>query len=210
MRNCEFLWRTSLIYTHCPKTSFNAIQEANPKHLLVWDALLGLQLNFAVQLVSWRDQLKSQLYTQQIHMKYLLPELSDRRGEVSGICSCPECLVLAEGVLHAVVRVPFVVAACPGEFWLKALEQVVQAPGQDHNVVDVQERNNHNGCVADTWTQRSAKIENQRPHNTILSQYLNHDMVTHAKYCNNYYLRSMNFSGLQWTMRAAKLLRDTS
>lgn len=192
-----------------------AFQEANPKHLLVWHALLGLQLNFAEQLVSrsklaFSSPLQSQLYTQQIHMKYLLPELSDGRGEVSGICSCPECLVLAEGVLHAVVRVPFVVAACPGEFWLKALEQVVQAPGQDHNVVDVQERNDHDGCVADTCTQRSAKIENQRPHNTILSQYLNHDMVTHAKYWKNYYLRSMKFSGLQWTMRAAKLLRDTS
>lgn len=87
-------------------------------------------------------------------MKDLLPELGDGRGEVSSICSRPECLILAEGILHAVLRVPFVVAACPGELWLKALEQVVQAPGQDHNVVDVQQRNDHNGCVADTCAER--------------------------------------------------------
>lgn len=90
----------------------------------------------------------------QICTQYLLPELSDRRSEVSGICSPPECLVLAEGILHAIFCVPFVVAACPGELWLKALEQVVQAPGQNHNVVDVQQRNNHDGRIADTCTMK--------------------------------------------------------
>lgn len=93
--------------------------------------------------------------SQLVYMKYLLPELSDGGCEVSGICSHPECLVLAEGVLHAIGCVPFVIAACPGELWLKALEQVVQAPGQDHDVVDVQQRNDHNGCIADTCAKKS-------------------------------------------------------
>lgn len=89
---------------------------------------------------------------QQICTQYLLPELSDGRSEVSGIHSSPECLVLAESILNAIFCVPFVVAACPGELRLKALEQVVQAPGQNHNVVDVQQRNDHDGRVADTCT----------------------------------------------------------
>lgn len=86
--------------------------------------------------------------------KYLLPELSDGGSEVSGVCSRPECLVLAEGILHTIFCVPFVVAACPGKLWLKALEQVVQAPGQNHNVVDVQQGNDHYGCIADTCAKR--------------------------------------------------------
>lgn len=87
-------------------------------------------------------------------MTYLLPEFSDGGSEVSGICIGPEGLVFAKGVLNAVFGVPFVVAACPGKLWLKALEQVVQTPGQDDNVVDVQQRNDHNGCIADTCTKK--------------------------------------------------------
>lgn len=76
--------------------------------------------------------------------KYSLPELSDRRGKVGNIGRQPKCLVLADCVLHTVFCVPGLFAFCPGELRLKALKQVVESPGQDHNVVNVQQRYNHN------------------------------------------------------------------
>lgn len=69
--------------------------------------------------------------------EYSLPELSDRGGEVGNIGCQPKGLVLADRVLHTVLCVPGLLALCPGELRLKALEQVVEAPGQDHDVVDV-------------------------------------------------------------------------
>ncbi len=100
---------------------------------------------------GWLSKYPTKLYSSN---EYLLPELCDGGSKVSGIHSPPECLVLAEGILHTIFCVPFVVAACPGKLWLKALEQVVQAPGQNHNVVDVQQRNDHYGRIADTCTKR--------------------------------------------------------
>lgn len=79
-----------------------------------------------------------------------LPELSDGGGEVGDVGRQPHGLVLADGVLHAAVGVPGLLAPSPGKFGLKALEQVVESPGQDHNVVDVQQRHDDKGGVANT------------------------------------------------------------
>lgn len=78
-----------------------------------------------------------------------LPEFSDRGGEIGDVGRQPQGLVLADGVLHAAVSVPGLFALGPGKFRLKALEQVVESPGQDHNVVDVQERHDDERGVAD-------------------------------------------------------------
>lgn len=80
-----------------------------------------------------------------------LPELSDRGGKVGDVGCQPHCLVLADRVLYAAVRVPGLLAFGPGKLRLKALEQVVQSPGQDHDVVDVQKRHDHERGIADTW-----------------------------------------------------------
>lgn len=79
----------------------------------------------------------------------LLPELGDRGGEVAGVESDPQALVLAHRVLHAVGRVPGVVAVRPGQLRLEGLEQVVCGPGQDDDVVYIQEGHDHDGGVAD-------------------------------------------------------------
>lgn len=79
----------------------------------------------------------------------LLPELGDGGGEVGGAEGDPQALVPAQGVFQALGRVPAVVAVCPGELRLEGLEQVVRGPGQDDDVVYVQEGHNHNGGIAD-------------------------------------------------------------
>lgn len=89
--------------------------------------------------------------------RYSLPELSDWRSEVGSVHSPPEGLVLAECILDTVLCVPRVIAAGPRELRLKALEQVVQTPGQDHDVVDVQQGNDHNGSIADTCIAKKTK-----------------------------------------------------
>lgn len=80
-----------------------------------------------------------------------LPELSDRGGKVGEVGRQPQCLVLADRVLYAALRVPGLLAFGPGKLRLKALEQVVESPGQDHDVVDVQKRHDHERGIADTW-----------------------------------------------------------
>lgn len=82
---------------------------------------------------------------------YSLPKLRDRRGEVSGIQWYPERLVLPESVFHAGRRVPLLVAVCPGQDALERLEQVVEPPGQDHDVVHVQKGHNHYGSITNSW-----------------------------------------------------------
>lgn len=52
----------------------------------------------------------------------LLPELGDRGGEVAGVESEPQALVLAHRVLHAVGCVPGMVAVRPGQLRLEGLE----------------------------------------------------------------------------------------
>lgn len=39
------------------------------------------------------------------------------------------------------------------------LEQVVEAPSQDDNVVDVQQRHDHNGGIANTWREERMQVE---------------------------------------------------
>lgn len=90
-------------------------------------------------------------------MEYLLPELCDWRGEVSGIQWYPEGFVLPESVFHAGRRVPLLVAVCPWQDALERLEQVVESPGQDHNVVHVQKGHNHYGSITNSWQEGKKK-----------------------------------------------------
>lgn len=83
----------------------------------------------------------------------LLPELDDRRGEVGGLKGDPETLIPTQGVLHALWCVPAVVAVGPGKLLLEGLEQVVCGPGQDNNVVHIQQGHDDDGCVANACGQ---------------------------------------------------------
>lgn len=82
--------------------------------------------------------------------EYSLPELGDWGSKVSNIGRQPEGLVLAYRVLHTVFCVPRLLAFRPRKLGLKALKEVVESPGQDHDVVDVQKRDDHDRSVADT------------------------------------------------------------
>lgn len=86
-----------------------------------------------------------------------LPELRDGGGKVGGVGGQPQGLVFADGVLHAVVCVPGLLALGPGELRLETLQQVVETPGQDHDVVDVQERHDDEGRVSDACEAEGAK-----------------------------------------------------
>lgn len=88
---------------------------------------------------------------------YSLPELCDGGGEVGGVGHQPQALVLADGVLHTVFRVPGLLALGPGELRLETLQQVVESPGQDHDVVDVQERHDDEGRISDSCQAEGAK-----------------------------------------------------
>lgn len=79
----------------------------------------------------------------------LLPELGDGRGEVVGVEGGPQALVLAHSIFHALRRVPAVVTVCPGQLRLEGLEQIVCGPGQDDDVVYIQEGHDHDGGIAD-------------------------------------------------------------
>lgn len=68
-------------------------------------------------------------------------------------------LVPADCVLNAVLRVPGLVAFCPWKLGLEALKEVVESPGQDHDVVDIQKRDDDNGSIADTCRQFWRKEE---------------------------------------------------
>lgn len=83
----------------------------------------------------------------------MFPELGDGGGEVGEVGEVggqPEGFVLAVGVLDAAVGVPRLIAPGPGQLWLETLEQIVQAPCQDDDVVDVEQGHNHNGGVTNT------------------------------------------------------------
>ena len=79
----------------------------------------------------------------------LLPELGDRRSEVLGAEGDPQAFVLAHRVFHTLRRIPAVVAVCPGQLRLEGLEQVVGGPGQDDDIVYIQEGHDHDGGIAD-------------------------------------------------------------
>ena len=94
--------------------------------------------------------------------EYSLPELCDGGCEVGDVGCQPKGLVLADRVLHTELCVPGLLAFCPGELRLKAMKQVVETPGQDHNVVDVQERYDDNRGVANTWGETEDGVPHQR------------------------------------------------
>lgn len=88
---------------------------------------------------------------------YLLPKLCDGRGEVSGIQWYPQRFVLPESVFHAGRRVPLLVAVGPRQDALERLEQVVESPGQDDNVVHIQKGHNHYGSITNSWREGERK-----------------------------------------------------
>ena len=58
--------------------------------------------------------------------------------------------VLAEA-LDAVGRVPRVAARGPGQRGVEGLDEVVEAPGQHHDVVGVAEEHDDHGRIAQAW-----------------------------------------------------------
>lgn len=79
-----------------------------------------------------------------------LPKLCDGGGKVGGVGRQPQARVFADRVLHTVFCVPELLALGPGQLRLETLQQVVESPGQDHDVVDVQKRHDDEGRVSDT------------------------------------------------------------
>lgn len=79
-----------------------------------------------------------------------LPKFCNRGGKVGSVDRQPQGLVFADGVLHTGVGVPGLLALGPGELRLETLQQVVEPPGQDHDVVDVQERHDDERRISDT------------------------------------------------------------
>lgn len=58
-------------------------------------------------------------------------------------------VLMVEG-LDAHGRVPDVVTAGPGQGGTERLDQIVEAPGQNHDVVGVTEEDDHHGGIAQT------------------------------------------------------------
>lgn len=92
----------------------------------------------------------------------LLPVLDDGRphvlqlsaGHVPGDGDVSKAAVVTDLVreaLDATGRVPFVFTGGPGEGGAKGHTQVVDPPGQNHNVVSVTEEDNNHGGKTQTW-----------------------------------------------------------
>lgn len=63
-------------------------------------------------------------------------------------------------VIHAVWRVPFIVATRPWKSWLERSKHVKQGPTKNHSVVDVDVLHHEDTCIANAWW--SKKHEHQR------------------------------------------------
>lgn len=111
-------------------------------------------------LITDRMQLSGYVCGYMCHQNSL-PEFDDGRpcvsqvgaGEVSADGHVGEAGVSAVLVvedLDAVGRVPCVVTGGPGEGGVKGLDQVVEAPGQHHDVIGITEKHNHHGGVTQT------------------------------------------------------------
>lgn len=111
-------------------------------------------------LITDRMQLSGYVCGYMSH-QHSLPEFDDGRpcvsqvgaGEVSADGHVGEAGVSAVLVvedLDAVGRVPCVVTGGPGEGGVKGLDQVVEAPGQHHDVIGITEKHNHHGGVTQT------------------------------------------------------------
>lgn len=55
------------------------------------------------------------------------------------------------------------------------LEQVVDAPGQDDNVVDIQQGHDHNGGITNTWRDRQIIVMRQKDE---VQSNDTHDVIT--------------------------------
>lgn len=91
-----------------------------------------------------------------------LPELDDGWSRVSqfgaghiaadgSVSEAAVSTVLVTKDLDAAGRVPFVITGGPGQDAVKGLDQVVEAPGQHHDVVGVAEKHDHHGGITQAW-----------------------------------------------------------
>lgn len=94
-------------------------------------------------------------------IKHSLPKFNDRRtalGELLarqvskwGVADGSVLAVALTKDLDAVFCVPRVVAGGPGQRGVEGLYEVIETPGQDHDVVRVTEEHNHHGGVTKSW-----------------------------------------------------------
>lgn len=94
----------------------------------------------------------------------LLPKLNDRRSGVlqlltglvhEGVVADGAVLagVMAEG-LDAARSVPVVCAGGPGQYGGEGIDEVIESPCQDHDVVGVAEEHYNRGSIAESWHTR--------------------------------------------------------
>lgn len=84
-----------------------------------------------------------------------LPELDDRGPTVSKLVTCEVGqagigTVFMAKDLHTVRSVPGMATRGPGQSGGEGLDQVIEAPGQHHDVVGVAVEDNHHGGIAQT------------------------------------------------------------
>ena len=85
-----------------------------------------------------------------------LPELDDRGPAVGKLVTCEVghggigTVFVAED-LHTIRSVPCVATCGPGQRGSKGLHQIIEAPGQHHDVVGVAVEDDHHGGVAQAW-----------------------------------------------------------
>lgn len=84
-----------------------------------------------------------------------LPELDDGGPAVSKLVTCEVGqagigTVFMAKDLHTVRSVPGVATRSPWQSGSKGLDQVIEAPGQHHDVVSVAVEDNHHGGIAQT------------------------------------------------------------
>ena len=85
-----------------------------------------------------------------------LPELDDRGPAVSKLVTCEVghggigTVFVAED-LHAIGSVPRVATRGPGQRGGEGLHQIIEAPGQHHDVIGVAVEDDHHGGVAQAW-----------------------------------------------------------
>lgn len=150
MRCYQRLLRTPAIWhSHNSTVQYTSMQFfENPlgfnfQHWSKWSHLT--YSNLTIKQKRWKNK-----QTNNLIFKHLLPELGDRWRVVAYSGRPQVAYVLAQCVLYTLVCVPLILTAGPGKVRIEGLEQVVQGPSQNHNVVDVQEGNDHDGSIADT------------------------------------------------------------
>lgn len=94
-------------------------------------------------------------------IKHSLPKFNDRRTarcellarQVAerGVANGSVMAVVVAEDLDAMFCVPRVVAGGPGQRSVEGLYEVIETPGQDHDVVRVTEEHNHHGRETKSW-----------------------------------------------------------